>query len=122
MNIAISIVITLVIIFVVPVFVYGLFTKLTSLKEPDKKLGFFISVIVQKIGTSFGFVFLYAIGRNYFGSRWLLYGMIWAVMFAIVEVGQAIGPNYLKKEAVAGIISEFIYFPLSALVISKLLI
>ena len=42
-------------------------------------------------------------------------------MFAIVEIGQAIGPNYSKKEAVAGIISEFIYFPVSALIIARIL-
>jgi hypothetical protein len=43
-------------------------------------------------------------------------------MFAIVEIGQTMGTEYSKKEAVAGIISEVIYFPLSALVIAKLLV
>jgi hypothetical protein len=42
-------------------------------------------------------------------------------MHAIVEIGQAIGPDYSNKEAVAGIISEIIYFPVSAFVIAQLL-
>jgi hypothetical protein len=37
-------------------------------------------------------------------------------MFIIGEIGQAISPNYSWKEALAGIISETIYLPLSALV------
>jgi len=37
-------------------------------------------------------------------------------MFVIGEVGQAIGPNYTWKEAIAGIISETVYLPLSAYV------
>ncbi len=35
-------------------------------------------------------------------------------MFVLDEVGQAIGPKYSAKEAVAGVVSETIYLPLSA--------
>ncbi len=111
---------TLVIIFVVPIFVYGLFVKFASLKEPEKKLSFMLSVLIQKIGTALGFVCLFVIAQEYFAGQWLVYGFIWATMFAIVEIGQAIGPGYSKKEALAGIISEFIYFPLSAFVVAWL--
>lgn len=91
------------------------------MKEPDKKLGFLSSVLIQKMGTSFGFVAIFSITTNYFGSRWLTYGLVWAVMYALIEIGQALGPGYSKEEAAAGIISELIYFPLAALVIAKLL-
>lgn len=121
MDIFLSSVSTLIVIFVVPILVYSLFVKFAGLKEPDKKLSFMVSVLVQKLGTTFGFVMLFVIGKEYFNDNWLPYGLVWAVMFAIVEIGQAIGPNYSKKEAAAGIISEFIYFPLAAAVISKVL-
>lgn len=122
MDVVTSFVLTLVIIFVVPILIYSLFVKYTGLKEPEKKMSFMASVLVQKIGTAFGFVALFALGREYFGSSWLIYGLVWATMFAIVEIGQAIGPNYSKKEAVAGTISEFIYFLMSAFVIAQLLV
>jgi hypothetical protein len=36
------------------------------------------------------------------------------MMFVFDEIGQAIGPKYSVPEAVAGIVSETIYLPLSA--------
>ena len=121
MDIFLSIVLTLLIIFLVPIIVYSLFVKYAGLKEPDKKLSFMVSVLIQKIGTAIGFVTLYLIGRTGFEGSWIMYGMIWAVMFTIVEIGQAVGPDYSKKEAAAGIISELVYFPLAAFAIAKLL-
>lgn len=122
MDIVFSFVATFLVIFIVPVLIYSLFVKFAGLEEPDKKLSFMVSVLVQKVGTTFGFIAIFAIGREHFIDSWLVYGLIWAAMFTIVEIGQTIGPDYSNKEAVAGIISEFIYFPLSALVIAKLLI
>lgn len=121
MNILPSFLLTLIVIFVVPVLVYGLFVKYAALKEPAKKQDFMLSVLVQKLGTTFGFVLLFFLARNYFSERWLVYGLIWAVMFGIVEIGQAVGPDYTKKEALAGIISEFMYFLIAALILAKLL-
>jgi hypothetical protein len=121
MDVVLSFLITLAIIFIVPIVIYGLFSSLFGLKEPDKKLGFLFSVLIQKIGTSIGFAWLFYLSRDYFGENWLLYAMVWIIMFAIVEVGQAMTPGYSKKEAVAGIISEIIYFPLAAVMLSKLL-
>lgn len=121
MNVIISFVLTLLIVFLVPILVYGLFVKYAGLKEPEKKLSFMISVLIQKIGTAFGFVALFALSREYFVDNWLVYGLVWVIMFAIVEIGQAIGSNYTKKEATAGVISEFIYFVIAAFAISKLL-
>jgi hypothetical protein len=36
------------------------------------------------------------------------------MMFVFDEIGQAIGPKYSVQEAVAGIVSETVYLPLSA--------
>lgn len=104
----------------VPIPVYGLFVKFAGLKEPDKAASFLISVLVQKVGTAFGFVALFAYAKEYFIDNWLMYALIWVAMFSVVEIGQALGPAYSKKEAVAGIISEIIYFPLAALVLANL--
>ena len=121
MDILLGCIITLIIIFVVPILVYGLFTSFFGLKEPEKKLKFFVGVILQKVGTTIGFVVLFYLGREYFLDGWLLYGLIWFAMFALTEVGQTFMPNYSKKETVAGIVSEAIYFPLSAFILSHLI-
>lgn len=121
MSIILSFIATLIIIFIVPIIVYGLFAKFSGLKEPEKKKEFFIGVIIQKIGTSLGFVLLYYLGIGNFGGQWILYSMVWVLMFAITEIGQIFMPNYSKKEAAAGILSEIVYFPLSGLAISILL-
>jgi hypothetical protein len=121
MDVVLAILLTLVIIFVVPVLVYGLFVRYWGLSEPERTSSFLISVLVQKVGTAIGFVVLFAMAREYFADNWLAYGLVWAAMYAIVEIGQAMGPGYTNKEAVAGIISEVIYFPASALVTAQLL-
>ena len=121
MDILLGCILTLIVIFIVPILVYGLFTSLFGLKEPEKKLKFFVGVILQKIGTTIGFVALFYLGREYFLENWILYGLIWFAMFALTEIGQAFMPNYSKKEAMAGIVSEAIYFPLSAFILSRLI-
>ncbi len=116
-----GILVTLVIIFIVPVGVYGLFVRYWGVSEPKRTSSFLTSVLVQKVGTAVGFVVVFAMAREYFVENWLGYGLVWAAMYAIVEIGQAIGPGYSNMEAVAGIISEVIYFPVSAFVIAELL-
>lgn len=121
MDILLSAVSVLGIIFIVPVLVYGSFSALLGLKEPDRKASFLAGVLIQKIGTTFGFVALFVLGKEYFVYHWLIYGLVWFVMFALAEVGQTIMSDYTKKEAVAGVISELLYFPASAFVLSILL-
>lgn len=120
MNLVLGFFITLVIIFVVPVLVYGLFSAFFKLKEPEKKLSFMLGVLMQKVGTSLGFVSLFILGKQYFADRWMLYSAIWFVMFALTEIGQVVMSDYSKKEAIAGIISEAIYFPLAGVIIARL--
>ena len=113
-----SIILTLAIIYIVPLLVYGFFSAAAVLKPPEgaPSFQFLVSVFVSKVGTAIGFVLIFYFARNALSGRWLLYAFIWWLMFIIGEVGQAIGPNYSWKEAVAGVISETIYFPLSAFV------
>lgn len=121
MGVLLGFIFTLIIIFIIPILVYGLFTSFFGLKEPEKKLSFFVGVLLQKVGTVLGFVFLFYFGREHFLDNWLLYGVVWFAMFAFTEIGQAFMPNCSKKEAIAGIIAEVIYFPLSAYILSRLI-
>ena len=118
-----NIVVVLAIIYVVPFLVYGLATTVTSLKPPEgaSPARFLISVLVSKIGTAIAFVLIFYIARSSMSGQWFLYAFVWWIMIVIGEIGQAIGPNYTWKEAIAGILSETIYLPLSAY-ITELLI
>jgi len=118
--IVLSLISTLIIIFLIPIAIYGLFSKYLGIKEPEKKTDFFIGVLIQKLGTSLGFVLLYYIGMDIFSGDWLIYSLIWFLMFAITEIGQTYMSNYSNKEAIAGLISELIYFPLAGLMLSLL--
>lgn len=112
---------TFIIIFIVPVLIYGLFTAVFKLKEPEKKLSFMVGVLIQKIGTALGFVALFYLGKDNFSDHWLLYSFVWFMMFALTEIGQTVMSDYSRKEAIAGIISELIYFPLAGIVLASLL-
>lgn len=59
--------------------------------------------------------------RNTWVGRWPLYAAIWWLMFVLTELGQAFGPGYSWTEAIAGIIAEAIYCPLSAFLVARLL-
>lgn len=115
MEIILSILLVLSVIFVIPIIVYGIFSSNFGLKTPiGSPVIFLLSVLVSKIGTAITFVLIFSLAVSVFQNDWLLYAFIWWLMYTIGEIGQAIGPNYSWKEAVAGIVSESIYFPLSA--------
>ncbi|MHC4207402.1 MAG: hypothetical protein ACYSTT_22325 [Planctomycetota bacterium] len=118
-----SIIIVLVIIYIVPFALYALSTVVWNLKPPDDidPWRFLLSILVSKTGTAIAFVVLYHYAKAGLHRRWLLYAFIWWLSFTIGEFGQAIGPNYTWKEAVVGIISEAIYFPLAAVVIDRII-
>lgn len=82
---------------------------------------FLISILITKLGTAIAFVLIFYFARNSFSGHWFLYAFIWWLMLVIGEVGQTVGSNYSWKEAVAGIISETIYFPASAYIINLLI-
>lgn len=109
------------VIFVVPILVYGAFSAVTGLQPPgESPMLFLAGTAVSKLGTAIAFAGIFYLARDAIGGQWLLYAGIWWLMFAIGEVGQAIGPTYSWQEAVAGIVSETIYFPLSGLILNWL--
>jgi hypothetical protein len=117
-KIILSILLTLAIIYIIPFVVYSVSSIVVGLKLPEgtSPAQFLASVLVSKIGTAIAFVWIFYIARNSISGQWLLYAFIWWLSFSIGEIGQAIGPNYSWADAIAGIISETIYFPLSAFV------
>ncbi len=114
---------TLVIMYLVPLPIYAFMSGIGLAEIPDNAnpMQFMMSVLAVKIGVAIGFVQLMRIGSDVFFKRWFLYSAIWWAMFAIVEFGQAIAPNYSIGDAVGGAISEAIYFPLSAWTTLRLL-
>ena len=121
--ITISTILTLAIIYIVPFVTYSVFSIVTGLQPPESEspMQFLVSLFVSKVGTAIAFVLLFYFARPSYSDRWLLYAFTWWLMFVIGEVGQAIGPNYSWTEAIAGMISETIYFPLSAFVVNGLI-
>lgn len=122
-SVTLAILATLAITFVVPLPVYALLSSvgLAAIPDDGTTAQFMTSVLVMKIGTAIGFVLLFWFARGALAARWLLYAAIWWLMFAVVEVGQAIGPNYSAGDALGGIIAEAVYFPLSSWATARLL-
>ncbi len=116
-KVAICSVLVLVIIFIVPILVYGTVSSVTGMQVPGgSAISFLGGVLVSKIGTASAFVALFYIARDKFADHWLQYAFVWWIMFAFGEIGQAIGEEYSWQEALAGIVSEAIYFPLASYV------
>ncbi len=113
----------LAIIYIVPFIVYGIGSVLVGLKPPEgaSPARFLVSVLVSKVGAATAFVLIFYVAREELSRHWFLYASLWWVMFVIGEIGQTISLQYSWKEAVAGMISETIYWPLSALVTNRLI-
>lgn len=118
-----AVVCVLLIMYIVPMPVYAAMQAMGLVQMPEgaSPAQFMLSVLVMKIGVALAFVWLLRVAFSVFSEGWLLYAVIWWLMFALVEIGQAIGPNYSWGDAIGGIIAEAIYFPLSAWVAVKLL-
>jgi len=123
-RIVLAVALTLLITFVVPLPIYGALYALTGLQIPTSgsPAQFMISVLVMKLGVAVAFVLLFFLARKTWITRWTTYAFVWWVMFALIEVGQAITPDYSSLAAIGGIVSEAIYFPLSAFVVARLLL
>jgi hypothetical protein len=117
-KVLLAMALVLTIIFMVPIVVYGAAAAVTDLKTPEgaSPARFLTGVLISKVGTAIAFVLIFYLARNALSEQWLLYGCLWWLMFFIGEIGQAIGPKYSWTKAIAGIISETIYVPLSAYV------
>lgn len=64
---------------------------------------------------------IFHVERDALSGQWLLYALFWWLMFVSDEIGRAIGPKHSVHEAVAGVVSETIYLPLSACLTQRLL-
>ena len=122
-RIVVAMLATLAIQYLVPLPVYGGLQALglVELPEGGSPAQFMLSVLVIKIGVAFAFVLLFRLAGLDGGGSWWRYAAIWWVMFAVIELGQAIGPGYSAWEAVGGIVAEAIYFPLSCAAVARLL-
>ncbi len=122
-QVVVAIGLALVIMYVIPFPVYGALSALTGLQPPTEGSValFMLSVLVIKLGVAVAFVLLFYLAHDRWAKRWTTYALIWWVMFAVVELGQAITPDYSWLDAVGGIVAEAIYFPLAAFVVARLL-
>jgi hypothetical protein len=123
MKVFLSILLTFIIMNVGTLIAYGGASAIFGLQPPDEDspTQFITSVLLVKIGMAFGFVMLFLLARRFWIGRWFKYAFVWWLMFAVVEIGQAVAPGYSVIEAGAGIVAEAIYFPLSAFIIALLL-
>lgn len=109
-------------IFIVPIVVYGIISKLTGLQPPgEDPFAFLAGVAVSKLGTALAFVGIWLLARDDLAGQLWIYVALWWVMFVLGEIGQAIGPDYSWSEAFGGIVSESIYLPVSGLILRWLL-
>lgn len=115
-TVAITTVLVLVVIYVVPFLVYAVGSAVAHIEPPAgaSPARFLASVLVAKVGVAIAFVSIFFLAGSSLNGQWFLYAAIWWLMFVIGEFGHAIGPNYSWNAAIAGLISESIYFPLSA--------
>jgi len=122
-RIAAAVLATLVIMLVVPAPVYGAFTVAGASVLPDQNVNPHIlaSILVIKIGFALAFVLLFRLCAPALDGRWGSYTSIWWLMFALLEMGKAIGPGYSAMEALAGVVSEAFYLPLSAVAVAWIL-
>ena len=119
-----SVVLTFVIFHVVAFAVYVPWSAVTGLQPTavgDSPGVFFLSVFVQKLGHAITFVLLFYVARERFSRCWLTYAGLWWLFSAFGEFGEAITPVYSWEEAVAGTVSEAVYFPLAAFTINRLI-
>jgi hypothetical protein len=116
--------VVLAIIYVVPLVVYGAASALWGLEPPEgvSPGRFLFGVLVTKLGTAVAFVAVFSLTSSVWAGRWLVYGMLWFVMFAASEVGEAISRRTSPTEAVLGVIAEAIYAPASAFAVRALLV
>lgn len=123
MSLVTATVVVLAIIYLVPLLVYGPASALGWVEIPAESSprAFLLGVLVTKLGTAAAFVLLFWLSGQVWADRWLLYGLIWFVMFAASEIGEAISGRSAWPEALLGIVSEAIYAPSAAYAAHRIL-
>lgn len=114
---------TLLTIYITPIIVYGVFSKIFGIQPPAtvSPARFLASVLVSKIGTAIAITLLFSYAKATFAPSWWLYALIWWGMFVFGEIGQWLEGRYSAKEAIAGVISETIYIPLAVFLLTLIL-
>lgn len=121
-TVALAIVLVLATIYAVPIAVYGIGAAVAGLRTPEgSPVAFLLGVLVSKLGTAIAFVLIYYFAIDSFSANVPLYVGLWWAMYVLGEIGQAIGPKYSWKEAIAGVISESVYFPVSGFIVARLI-
>ncbi len=102
---------------------YGVFAITMGLEPPEEASPgtFLLVVLIDKTGHAIAFVLIFFLARKSLTGRWPVYAFVWWLMFVLGEVARAIGPGYSWQEAIAGMLSETIYFPISAYVTNRML-
>jgi hypothetical protein len=123
MKVILSILLVFIIMNAGTFIVYGMASAIFGLQPPadGSPARFMISVLLVKVGMALGFVLLFVLARGFWIGSWLRYAFVWWVMYSIVEIGQAVAPDYSALDAGAGIVAEAAYFPLSAFITARLL-
>jgi len=118
-----GIVVTLLTIYIIPIVVYGAFSKIFGIQPPSNisPARFLVSVLISKIGTAIAITLLFAYAKAVFAPVWWLYALIWWGLFVFGEIGQWLEGKYSGKEAIAGVISETVYIPLAVFFLTLIL-
>ena len=122
-RLPLAILATLAIMYLVPFPIYGGLSLVTDIEppSPDSPGLFMLSVLVVKVGVAIGFVLLFYLSRSRWLENWKTYAGVWWAMFAVMEIGQAIVPEYTWLDALGGIAAEAIYFPMSAVAVARII-
>ena len=102
LKIVFAILLVLLAIYLVPFIVYGVASAFGSLRPPETSspARFLLGVLITKVGTAVAFVIIFSASRNVWGSQWLVYALVWFLMFALSEVGEAVAGRTSLIEAV----------------------
>ena len=105
-----------IVIFAVPLIIYGIMATKGVLKAPEhaSPARFLAGIAFSKLGTALTFVLIFQWTLPLFVEKLCMYAALWVLMFAMDEIGQVISGNQSWQAAVAGVISESIYFPMAA--------
>lgn len=123
-RVAMVVLIVLGIMFVVPFPFYAGFSAAgwVEMPEPDASGAFMLGVLVTKLGVAITFVVVLRWLLRSDAVTWQGYAFAWLVFFSLGEIGQAMGPGYGWGEALAGMLSEAAYVPLSAFAAYRMLV
>lgn len=123
MSVALAVVAVLAIIYVVPFIIYAGANALHLVDVPSEASPqrFLLGVLITKLGTAVAFVLILHLGSPGLGLGWSTYAILWFLMFAASELGDAVSGRSGWSEALLGVASEASYAPAAALAVYAIL-